>query len=76
MRDASLSATLVFAATCWALGAIFIGIGFFWPHTTATVGLYFTAMAATAHMKTFFIYLERREREAFELGRDSVRPLR
>lgn len=75
VNDTTFSATSTIAAILWAVGAIFIGLSFFHVSAFGQVGIYFAAAAGTCQIRGFICSLRQRERNAFELGRDSVRSI-
>lgn len=77
MRDVSISATLTFAYLCWVISGLLVTLTFFVERAVplTAAGIFFTAIATVAHIKSFVICLESRERSAFKLGQDSVRSI-
>lgn len=76
MHDRNISATVTAAYVLWTLGGSIILLSLFIAVPIAPVGIFVSGAAMVVHIRSFFICLAQRELEAFELGRESVRPIR
>lgn len=74
-REVSLVCVLAWA--CWSTGVSLAVVSLTFPHMhVAAVVVLLSCAGGVLHIRSSIDNLERREREVFELGRDSVRPLR
>lgn len=76
MIESTVTVRTVTALLLWTAGIIAIGLSFFGPLQLAAIGLLLAGMGGVVQIRGFLCALERRERNAFDLGRDSVRNLR
>lgn len=76
MQDMTISATKAIAYLLWTIGTGFVAASFFGPLQLAAVGLLLAGAGGVSQMRGYICGLQRRERDAFDLGRDSVRSLR
>lgn len=76
MTDHTISTTTVAGYALWLLGAGFVALSFFGPLPLAAIGLLMAGAGGVVQIRGFFFCLQRREREAYEIGRDSVTRLR
>lgn len=76
MTDRTIAVHTAFSALLWPLGTVMIVVGLLTEHELGQLGILVAMVAAVLNVRGFFCALERRERNAFELGRDSVRHLR
>lgn len=73
MYNKKVSLGCVIAYGLWALTVILIAASWIFDSAhMGRTGLAFSAAAATAHIRQFFVMQNRLLRNAFELGRDSV----
>lgn len=70
MTDLDVSMTSVIATILWAIGVAFAMVAFFTPLDVGALGVISAAGGATLNVRVFFVKLEDRDRNAFELGRD------
>lgn len=77
MVQHEVSVNCVVAWIAWSLAVITAGVAVAYPRAgVEPLSVLFTGAGAVLHVRGFIYGLQRRERQAFELGRDSVRPLR
>lgn len=77
MIDREVSLTSLAAWVAWSVGAALVAASFV-PSLpgVAPVGVFFALIGATTTVRCWLTRMERRERAAFDLGRESVRNLR
>lgn len=76
VQDKNVSLTRVFALGLWALAAALVLAELALGVDLADVGLLAGLAAATLTVRGYFVDLHDRERNAFEIGRDSARKVR
>lgn len=76
MTDHTISTTTVAGYALWLLGAGFVALSFFGPLPLAAIGLLLAGAGGVMQIRGFLCAQERQHRNAFELGRESVRSLR
>lgn len=66
------------AWSCWGLAFTLVTLDLFMASRddVGHLGMVFGAAGGTLHIRGWFCRLERRERNAYELGRDSLRQIR
>ncbi len=75
MNDRSIPVTAAIAALLWVAGLALILVDIATSSGTSHLGLYSTAAAAVLTVRGFLCQMQVRELEAYELGRESVRPI-
>lgn len=73
MHDRTISATTTIAYACWFTGTLLVFLSFFGPLQLAAVGLLIAGAGGVMQIRGFLCALERRERNAFALGKDYER---
>lgn len=76
MNNRSIPASLAIASVLWAVGLGLIVLGLITKHDFGQLGLAAVCGACTWQVRGYICGLTWREREAFELGKDSVRSIR
>lgn len=76
MQDTTISATSAVAYIFWAVSALLLTLDMFVGPPLGSIGVFMCTVACTVHVRSFICAMGHREREAFNLGRDSVRNIR
>lgn len=76
MQDVAISGRVISYAL-WALGGMTVALSLFvGPPQLASVGVLLAMAGAVLQVRSYICALSSRDREAFDMGRDSVRSLR
>lgn len=75
MNDRTVSATTAAAVLLWTLGLTLVLLDLFGHVETGELGIYATGGAMVLNIRSFFCQQREREREAYDLGRETVRRL-
>lgn len=70
MNDLDVSVTSVIATILWAIGIGLAMIALLTDFDVGALGVISAASGATLNVRGFFVKLEHRDRNTFELGRD------
>jgi hypothetical protein len=76
MTNRNVSVHTALSCLLWPLGVGLVVFGFFADHAFGQLGIIVAMVAAVLNVRGFFCCLERRERQVFEMGQDSVRSIR
>lgn len=76
MDSRNISLHTAISCFLWPLGLGLVLVGIFTRHDLGQLGLLLAMIAAVLNVRGFFCRLAHREREAYEIGRESVRPIR
>lgn len=76
MTERNIALHAAVAYLLWPIGVILVCVGVVTDFELGQLGIVLCMIAATLTVRGYFCALERREREAYELGRASVRSLR
>lgn len=76
MFDKTISSTTALAMLLWPAGFLLIILDLMTGWEAGELGLFLAGAAGVLNIRGFFCDLRYREREAYEIGRDSVRSLR
>lgn len=76
MQDKTVSLTSVFAWVLWVVAIALVLVDVFTEVNSGDLGIVAAAGGATLTVRGYFLDLEDRERNAFEIGRDSTRRVR
>lgn len=76
MNDRSIAVHAAVAYLLWPLGVILVGLGFLVEYDLGQVGIVLCMVGATLTVRGYFCAMHRRERNAFELGREYEQGLR
>lgn len=70
MNDRNIAVHTAFSCLLWPVGTVMILIGLMTERELGQLGLLLAMIAAVLNVRGFFCELHRREREAFEVGRE------
>ena len=76
MNERSVSVYNAFSYLLWPAGLTLVLVGLFTKWELGQLGIVLCMMGATLTVRSYFCALERRERSAYQLGRESVRSIR
>lgn len=76
MEDHTISFNTLFAWSLWTLGILLVAVDLISSVDLDDFGVIAAAAGATLHVRGMICGLGRRERAAYDLGRESVRSVR
>lgn len=76
MNDMNISLNSTTAYALWTLGAVLIVWHMLTGNPTAALGLLLAGAGGVLTIRSFFCEQARREKAAFDLGRESIRSVR
>lgn len=76
MSDRTIAVHTAISCILWPSAFVLVCLGIFTGHNLGQLGLLFGVVAATLTVRGWICELGRREREAYEIGRESVRSIR